>query len=156
MGTTFVSSRTDKPAVGRLTREWHPFLAMVKNAIRKLTFLRNKFRMEGPPNALTSSNTAELGMIPRTVQQIFETAEQLKSKGWIYAMEGQFLEIYNETLRDLLSEEKEAKAEWGGGKHGGGGDVGKKYEIRHLPGGKTVVEGAVVGEFLGFSYNPLS
>ncbi|KAJ3035816.1 kinesin-like nuclear fusion protein, partial [Rhizophlyctis rosea] len=102
------------------------------------------YTMEGPPNALTSSDTAQLGMIPRTVQQIFETAEQLKAKGWKYEMEGQFLEIYNESIRDLLSEEKEAKAEWGGGKHGAGGDAGKKYEIRHLPGGKTVVEGAVV------------
>ena len=33
------------------------------------------------------------GMIPRAVQQVFRVAEELKSKGWEYKMEGQFLEI---------------------------------------------------------------
>jgi hypothetical protein len=32
-------------------------------------------------------------MIPRAVQQVFRVTEELKSKGWEYKMEGQFLEI---------------------------------------------------------------
>lgn len=33
------------------------------------------------------------GMIPRAVEQVFRVAEEMKSKGWEYKMEGQFLEI---------------------------------------------------------------
>ncbi|KIY48881.1 kinesin-domain-containing protein, partial [Fistulina hepatica ATCC 64428] len=48
-------------------------------------------------------NTA--GMIPRAVEQVFRAAEALRTKGWAYEMEGQFLEIYNETINDLLAGE---------------------------------------------------
>ena len=33
------------------------------------------------------------GMIPRAVEQVFQVAEYMKSKGWEYKLEGQFLEI---------------------------------------------------------------
>ena len=42
------------------------------------------------------------GMIPRAVRQIYETAQSLQEKGWIYEMQGNFVEVYNETLNDLL------------------------------------------------------
>ncbi|KAJ1965838.1 kinesin-like nuclear fusion protein [Dimargaris xerosporica] len=75
--------------------------------------------MEGP----TNPDEATAGMIPRAVHQIFQTAEQLQSKGWSYTMEGQFLEIYNETIHDLLTTTTGAK----------------KHEIKHQPHGKTMV-----------------
>ncbi|KAI8927944.1 P-loop containing nucleoside triphosphate hydrolase protein [Entophlyctis helioformis] len=74
------------------------------------------FTMEG-------YDEANAGMIPRAVEQIFEAAEALKEKGWTYRMEGQFLEIYNETIRDLLTAD----------------DGSKKHEIRHDVKGKTTV-----------------
>ena len=37
-------------------------------------------------------------MIPRAVEQVFRVADELKSKGWEYKMEGQFLEIVREHL----------------------------------------------------------
>ncbi|KAJ7065575.1 kinesin-domain-containing protein [Mycena amicta] len=53
---------------------------------------------------MEGGNTEETqGMIPRAVAQVFRVAEELKEKGWEYTMEGQFLEIYNETITDLLS-----------------------------------------------------
>ncbi|KAJ3044413.1 kinesin-like nuclear fusion protein [Rhizophlyctis rosea] len=103
------------------------------------------FTMEGPPLPPTASSSSPhptlQGMIPRTVQQIFDTAEALKESGWEYSMEGTFLEIYDEVVRDLL-EEKDEKA--GKVESGAGGEGEKTYEIRHLPDGKTVVERAVV------------
>ncbi|RCH78021.1 kinesin-like nuclear fusion protein, partial [Rhizopus stolonifer] len=79
------------------------------------------FTMQGPPQP-TEKTT---GMIPRAVHQIYDVTQQLKQFGWEYTMEGQFLEIYNESIHDLL------------------GDVsnfGKiKHDIRHEKNGKTTV-----------------
>ena len=36
-------------------------------------------------------------MIPRAVEQVFNVASYMKSKGWEYKMEGQFLEIVRQT-----------------------------------------------------------
>lgn len=32
-------------------------------------------------------------MIPRAIAKIFDTTERLKEQGWVYELEGQFLEI---------------------------------------------------------------
>ncbi|KAM6973853.1 kinesin-like protein KIFC1 [Tautogolabrus adspersus] len=45
---------------------------------------------------------ATRGVIPRAVQQIFKAAEKLGSQGWEFSFTASFVEIYNETLRDLL------------------------------------------------------
>lgn len=57
------------------------------------------------------------GMIPLTFNKIFNDIEELKQSGWEYLVEGQFLEIYNETILDLLNNNRSS------------GDV--KYEIKH-------------------------
>ncbi|CAK5273470.1 unnamed protein product [Mycena citricolor] len=66
-------------------------------------------------------NDEDRGMIPRAVAQVFRVADDLKDKGWTYSMEGQFLEIYNETITDLLSA---APAP---------GEAPRKHEIHHHP-----------------------
>ncbi|CAE6426145.1 unnamed protein product [Rhizoctonia solani] len=81
------------------------------------------FTMEGGETEETR------GMIPRAVQQMFRVTEDLRPRGWEYKMEGQFLEIYNETINDLL----------------GTGEIDKKkHEIKHEKGGKTMVTDVVV------------
>jgi kinesin family protein C1 len=77
--------------------------------------------MEGPLSATAES----MGMIPRSVQQIYESSKALEDKGWTYQIEGQYVEIYNETVNDLL------------GNNGLAG--GKKHEIRHGKNGKTTI-----------------
>ncbi|RPB08907.1 kinesin motor domain-containing protein [Morchella conica CCBAS932] len=59
------------------------------------------------------------GMIPKAVHQIYETAKQLEEKGWTYTMEGQFVEVYNENINDLLGQADDFDK--------------KKHEIRHDP-----------------------
>ncbi|XP_068672147.1 carboxy-terminal kinesin 2-like [Montipora foliosa] len=62
-------------------------------------------------------NTADhstQGMIPRAMEQVFNTSQDLKEKGWQYTIEASFLEIYNETIRDLL----------------GSGDANTKHEVK--------------------------
>uniref|UniRef100_A0A1A8UUL0 Kinesin-like protein n=1 Tax=Nothobranchius furzeri TaxID=105023 RepID=A0A1A8UUL0_NOTFU len=49
------------------------------------------------------------GVIPRAVQQIFRAGETLESQGWEFSFTASFVEIYNETLRDLLYTGKPSK-----------------------------------------------
>lgn len=65
----------------------------------------------------TYTMSAEDGMIPRAVRQIYDTAKSLEEKGWKYSMEGSFIEVYNENLNDLLGKADEFDK--------------KKHEIRH-------------------------
>ncbi|KAG7207344.1 hypothetical protein KM043_009008 [Ampulex compressa] len=54
------------------------------------------YTMEGIPGTETE------GMIPRTVQHIFQEMKQFQLLGWEYRIEASFLEIYNEHIVDLL------------------------------------------------------
>ena len=66
------------------------------------------------------------GMIPRAVHQIYESAQELEDKDWTYKMEGNFVEVYNENLNDLLGEADDLDK--------------KKHEIRHdMQRGKTII-----------------
>jgi kinesin family member C1 len=96
--------------------------------------------MEGPPGVALQDGEASLGMIPRSVLQIFQAAHSLKEKGWEYRMEAQYLEIYNESLRDLLAGEV-------GGEDGGDASKTGKLDIKHHPtSGRTTVTDACVIE----------
>ena len=67
----------------------------------------------------TFTMSSEDGMIPLALRQIYSTSKELESRGWRYTMEGSFVEVYNEELRDLL------------GKEGENEKGAKKHEIRH-------------------------
>ncbi|KAJ2215446.1 kinesin-like nuclear fusion protein [Coemansia sp. RSA 487] len=59
--------------------------------------------MQGPDSLGPGTEHGCLGVIPRAVKQIYENTSKLAERGWEYTLEGQFLEIYNETLQDLLA-----------------------------------------------------
>ncbi|KAK5051497.1 hypothetical protein LTR84_003149 [Exophiala bonariae] len=67
----------------------------------------------------TFTMSSDDGMIPQALRQIYTTSKELESRGWRYTMEGSFVEVYNEELRDLL------------GKDGDNDKGNKKHEIRH-------------------------
>ncbi|KAG1683919.1 hypothetical protein DVH05_012547 [Phytophthora capsici] len=50
-----------------------------------------------------SGNGQMRGIIPRAIEMILQECETLKQQGWNYVTKVSFLEIYNETLKDLLS-----------------------------------------------------
>ena len=69
-----------------------------------------------------------LGIIPRAMQQIFDSIQKLEKDGWTYTMQVSMLEIYNEDYRDLLA----PKAE-------GGTAGGPKHQVIHNADGTATV-----------------
>jgi kinesin family protein C1 len=78
----------------------------------------------------TFTMSSDDGMIPRATAQIYSEAKRLEEKGWQYKMEGNFVEVYNETYNDLLGRSEDLDK--------------KKLEVRHDPAKKqTTLENAV-------------
>ena len=48
------------------------------------------------------------GVIPRAVQQVFKAGRKLEEQGWQFSFTASFVEIYNDTLRDLLQGKRPA------------------------------------------------
>ena len=69
------------------------------------------------------------GIIPRSVEQIFEATQALRAKGWHYTIEASALEIYNENVRDLLVPPQR--------------QAGVAFKVRHAA-AQTVVQGATL------------
>ena len=57
----------------------------------------------------TYTMSSDDGVIPRALRQIYATSKELESRGWTYTMEGSFVEVYNEELRDLLAKDESQK-----------------------------------------------
>ncbi|KAE8703195.1 Kinesin-1 [Hibiscus syriacus] len=74
----------------------------------------------------------EKGLIPRSLEQIFQTKQALQPQGWRYKMQVSMLEIYNETIRDLLSPIRDSSRIENG-------SAGKQYTIKHDANGNTQV-----------------
>lgn len=59
----------------------------------------------GKTHTMQGSGVGQMrGIIPRAIEQVGEYKVQLERDGWQYSMQVSFLEIYNETIRDLLRE----------------------------------------------------
>ncbi|XP_020570600.1 kinesin-like protein KIN-14H [Phalaenopsis equestris] len=76
------------------------------------------------------------GLIPRSLEQIFETSQSLKYQGWKYKMQASMLEIYNETIRDLLSPSRCNNIDTT--------HANKLYTIKHDSAGNTFVSDLTV------------
>ena len=66
----------------------------------------------------------ERGIIPRAIERVGAYKAELEAQGWEYEMRVSFLEIYNETIRDLLRDEEIGE---------------KKHEIKVNPDGSRLV-----------------
>ncbi|EOA15696.1 hypothetical protein CARUB_v10006408mg [Capsella rubella] len=76
------------------------------------------------------------GLIPRSLEQIFQASQSLGAQGWKYKMQVSMLEIYNETIRDLLSSNRPTSLEL---VRADTGTSGKQYTITHDVNGHTHV-----------------
>ncbi|EPS70906.1 hypothetical protein M569_03849 [Genlisea aurea] len=82
------------------------------------------YTMMGKPE-----HSDQKGLIPRSLEQVFETRQILEAQGWKYEMQVSMLEIYNETVRDLLAPSRSSSSV----------DAGKQYTIKHDAIGNTYV-----------------
>ncbi|KAH9823655.1 kinesin-like protein klpA [Teratosphaeria destructans] len=79
------------------------------------------------------------GIIPSSIALLLSEMQRLKEKGWDYKVEASFVEVYNETINDLLGDAKT----WDDDDDLGASVRGKKkakHEVHHDPiSGKTTV-----------------
>merc|ERR1712038_569698 len=60
----------------------------------------------GKTHTMQGSGTGQMrGIIPRSIEKVGVYKEELERDGWQYEMQVSFLEIYKETIRDLLRDE---------------------------------------------------
>ncbi|KAH6664954.1 P-loop containing nucleoside triphosphate hydrolase protein [Halenospora varia] len=129
-----ILGKEEKSSLGTVTRKSHAFTfdrvfgpeaqnqevfeeisQLVQSALDGYNVCIFCYGQTGSGKTHTMSSTD--GMIPRATHQIYETATNLKEKGWTYTMEGSFIEVYNEEIHDLLGNSKDLDK--------------KKHEIRH-------------------------
>lgn len=87
---------------------------MVQSALDGFNVCVFAYGQTGSGKTWTMSHP-QSGMIPLTINKIFNDIHDLKQTGWVYLVTGQFLELYNESIIDLLTANP--------------GDA--KYEIKH-------------------------
>lgn len=78
-----------------------------------------------------SGNGAMRGVIPRAVEKILSQSRMLQDQKWKFRMTASFLEIYNETLKDLLSSSNKS----------GVNNRDRKLTIKRNAEGKSYVDG---------------
>ncbi|XP_050214103.1 kinesin-like protein KIN-14D [Mercurialis annua] len=76
-----------------------------------------------------TGDAEQKGLIPRSLEQIFQTSQSLSAQGWKFKMQASALEIYNDNIRDLLSTNRSTSTESGG----------EQYTIKHDANGNTTV-----------------
>ncbi|CAF2042385.1 hypothetical protein BRARA_I02140 [Brassica rapa] len=89
------------------------------------------YTMMGRPEA-----PEQKGLIPRSLEQIFKTSQALSAQGWKYKMQVSMLEIYNESIRDLLTTNRTIAIE---SVRGDSNTTGRQYAITHDVNGNTHV-----------------
>ena len=90
--------------------------------------------MEGTPQ--------DGGIIPRAIEHVFLRAKELLEDAWEYTVTCNFIEIYNETIRDLLETSDAYHRAFLLAASGGGGDAAappRQHEIQHRGKTDTVV-----------------
>ncbi|KAE9592959.1 hypothetical protein Lal_00029188 [Lupinus albus] len=82
----------------------------------------------------------EKGLIPRSLEQIFQAKQSQQPQGWKYEMQVSMLEIYNETIRDLLSSNRLSSE----ATRLENGTPGKQYTVKHDTSGNTHISDLTV------------
>jgi len=91
------------------------------------------YTMQGTPEAQ--------GLIPRSLEAVFQTSQDMRLRGWQWSVQVSIMEVYNETLRDLL----DSSGAVGTGMH----NIVPDAEWGHVVTGMIWAQVASVGELTG-------
>lgn len=91
---------------------------LVQSALDGFNVCIFAYGQTGSGKTYTMSNPDD-GMIPMALKQIFDTVEKSKSDYWEFDLDGQFIEIYNENINDLMADSYLKNLDQ------------QKYEIKH-------------------------
>merc|ERR1719464_1755094 len=109
----FEFDRVFGPAAGQ-SDVYHEVSQLVQSSIDGYNVCIFAYGQTGSGKTYTMEgveNDNQHGIISRTISKIFEETNSLVEKGWSYKIEANFVEIYNEEIRDLLATEKGLKHE---------------------------------------------
>lgn len=126
-GYNFSFDRTFGPSVGQ-EAVFTEVSEFVQSALDGYNVCLFSYGQTGSGKTHTMQGTGNgqmRGIIPRAIEQVGQYKEMLEKDGWQYDMQVSFLEIYNETIRDLLRE--------------GDADPDLKHEIKVNPDGRRYV-----------------
>lgn len=84
--------------------------------------------------------TADAGVIPRAVAHVFESARKEEAHGWKFSFYVTMLEIYNDTLTDLLPSDSKSAGSTGKKEKSGNGS-GNKIELKLNKDGMPFAQG---------------
>ncbi|KAE8700482.1 Kinesin-1 [Hibiscus syriacus] len=96
------------------------------------------YTMMGRPEA-----PEQKGLISRSLEQIFQISQSLQAQGWKYKMQASMLEIYNETIRDLLSTNRSIGSD---PTRAESAVSGKQYTIKRDLNGNTYVSDLTIND----------
>lgn len=85
------------------SRTWSMVIMSVSLPMDKLAPVRRSQCKGKWYESLSEDNQEKRGVIPRAVEHMFSEIRNLKEVGWTFKMKIGFQEIYNETIKDLLS-----------------------------------------------------
>ncbi|OUM54950.1 hypothetical protein BVG19_g4410 [[Candida] boidinii] len=91
---------------------------LVQSALDGFNVCIFAYGQTGSGKTYTMSNPED-GMIPMALKQIFDSVEKTKNDHWEFDLDGQFIEIYNENINDLMADSYLKNLDQ------------QKYEIKH-------------------------
>ena len=95
----------------------------------------------GKTHTMIGGSGQHAGLIPRSITKILAESRRMNAEGWSYSLEASFLEIYNESIKDLLLPGGAPKPKKGFSASGSGTASASSLSVVHHDNGTTEVPG---------------
>jgi len=95
----------------------------------------------GKTHTMIGGSGEHAGLIPRSITKILAESRRMNAEGWQYTLEASFLEIYNESIKDLLLSGGAPKPNKGFSAAGASAGSASSLSVVHHDNGTTEVPG---------------
>jgi hypothetical protein len=121
---------------GKLSAIWENLFRFSASLIASSIVFFFFFQGSGKTHTMTGSSGDQRGIIPRSIELVASRQTQLEAEGWTLTMELSFLEIYCETVKDLLKGFNSP-----GSSSNDSGNIAAKFKIVENDAGQHFVQG---------------